>query len=108
MAGRPRCICGCARPGRHGHHVVTQAEIKKHVAKGEQGRWLKDKRNIVPMDFRHHFAHHNASRRLWLDVLPDSCFEFAVELMGAGQAYEWFARYYRGEDPRLDALLAEA
>jgi hypothetical protein len=27
--------------------------------------------------------------------------------MGAGPAYEWLGRYYKGEDPRLDALLAE-
>lgn len=85
---------------------MTQAVIKRHAAHGERGRWLRDRRNIVRMDFACHFAHHNASRRLWLEVLPDSVFEFAAELMGAGAAYEYLARYYRGEDPRLEALLS--
>lgn len=103
---KPRCVCGCDRPAAHDHHVVTRAVIKRHVAKGEHGRWLRDRRNIVRMDFGHHFAHHDASRRLWLDVLPDSVFEFAAELMGGDAAYEYLRRYYRGEDVRLEALLS--
>lgn len=80
--------------------------IRRNVAKGERGRWLRDKRNIVPMDWSCHFRHHSAERRLWLDVLPDSVFEFARELMGAGPAYEYLRRFYRGEDERLEALLS--
>lgn len=88
------------------HHVVTQQEIKRHATPGQKSRLLKDKRNLVPMDFHHHGAHHSGARRIWLADLPDSVFEFAVELMGAGPAYEYLARYYRGDDERLDALLS--
>lgn len=105
---KPRCICGCGKPGHNGHHVITQSVIKRHIPKGEQRRWLRDDRNIVPMDYGCHARHHSANRRLWLEDLPDSVFEFAVELMGAGPAYEYLRRYYRGDDGRLDALLAEA
>lgn len=55
--------------------------------------------------FECHGAHHSASRRLELRVLPDSVFEFAAELMGAA-GYDYLRRFYRGEDARLEALLS--
>jgi hypothetical protein len=53
-----------------------------------------------------HGAHHSGAKRLLLTMLPDPVFEFAVELMGAGPAELYLARYYRGDDPRLSALSA--
>jgi hypothetical protein len=110
-------VCGCGRRGRHRHHVVYQQELRARMRAGGRldkerreayARAISDSRNLVWMDFDCHFAHHNASRRLPLSVLPDSVFEFAVELMGASAAYCYLRRYYAGEDPRLDALLDAA
>lgn len=53
-----------------------------------------------------HGAHHSGAKRLLLGMLPDSVFEFAAELMGAGAAQLYLERYYRGQDPRVDALSA--
>lgn len=119
---KPRCVCGCggrAAPGR-GHHVVYQQHIKKlllerHRERNVPGpldlvleeRLLNDKRNLVPISRKCHAAHHNASKRLPLRVLPDSVFEFARELLGAGAAFEYLRRRYAGNDPRLDALLSD-
>lgn len=105
---KPRCVCGCGKPAPHGHHCVTQQEIKRHAPRAERNRRLKDRRNIVPMDWGCHFRHHSGERRLYLDALPDSVFEFAQEVMGAGAAYEFLRRYYKGEDARLEALLVAA
>lgn len=101
-----RCVCGCRQRGRHSHHVVYQQEIRRRVAKGKRGRWLRDERNLVTVNLNCHAHHHSGAHRLPVRVLPDSVFEFAVELMGAGAAYEYLERRYAGRDPRLDALLA--
>lgn len=66
-----------------------------------------DVRNLVPLCPAAHAAHHNRSRPLRLAVLPDSVFEFAAEVLGAGRAFEYLRRRYVGEDARLDALLPE-
>jgi hypothetical protein len=68
---------------------------------------VRDPRNLVPVTFACHGAHHGRSRPLPLRVLPDAVFEFAAELMGDGPAYEYLNRTYVGRDPRLDALLAK-
>jgi hypothetical protein len=115
----PRCICGCRGPAAHRHHVVTKEEIKKawrslhraSAAPAPELPWrsllaaLKDERNLVPMRFECHGAHHRRQQVLPLRVLPDSVFEFARDLMGGGPAFVWLARTYAGDDPRLDALL---
>lgn len=99
---KPRCACGCGARAAHGHHAITRQELRKH------GGDPKDARNIVPMALDCHGGHHSGAARLHLSRLPDSVFEFAHELMGAGAAYEYLGRFYRGEDARLSALLAEA
>ncbi len=97
---RRQCIDGCGQRAVHEHHVIYRQHLRQH------GGDLKDIRNLVPMAFDCHGAHHSGARRLRLELLPDSAFAFAVELMGAGLAYEHLARYYAGEDPRLEALLS--
>jgi hypothetical protein len=98
MASR-RCICGCGGRAVHQHHVVTRQELRRH------GGDPKDPRNLVPVALDCHGGHHSGAARLRLNRLPDSCFEYAVELMGPGPAYEYLGRFYRGEDARLAALL---
>lgn len=66
---------------------------------------LRDDRNLIGLSVRCHLNHHARARALPLAVLPDSVFEFARELLGAGLAYETLRRCYVGGDPRLDALL---
>lgn len=95
---RPRCVCGCGRRSVNQHHVVYRQHLR--------GASPKDKRNLVPMAFECHGAHHNRSRVLPLAALPDAAFEFASELMGEA-AYVYLRRRYAGDDPRLEALLSE-
>jgi hypothetical protein len=99
VAARSKCVCGCGQRAVHEHHCVYRQELRKH------GGDPKDARNLVPIAFDCHGAHHSGAKRLLLSTLPDSVFEFAVDLMGDA-ASGYLARYYRGSDPRLDALLS--
>lgn len=115
---RGRCVCGCGRKrGCQFHHCVYRQELRRlarELTRGDVGpplnvreaTLLNDRRNLVPLGPRCHAAHHNRSRVLPLKALPDSVFEFAAQYMGEGRAYEYLHRYYAGDDPRLDALLA--
>jgi hypothetical protein len=111
-----RCVCGCGRKnGVQLHHVVYQQELR-NIARGfdpdafVREMHLKalrgDRRNLVPVGPLCHAAHHNRSRPLRLSQMPDSVFEFAVEHLGAGPAYEYLRRRYAGNDARLEALLS--
>jgi hypothetical protein len=100
VSARPKCVCGCGQRSAALHHVVYRQHLRQH------GGDDKDPRNLVPVAFACHGGHHSGAARLRLRVLPDSAFEFARELLGAALAYEVLGRYYQGEDPRLDALLA--
>lgn len=95
------CICGCGQPAIQLHHVVYQQAIRR------AGGDVKDTRNLVPVSFACHGAHHNRQRPIALNVLPDSVYRYARELLGDGVAYEYLRRYYGGDDPRLDELLME-
>jgi hypothetical protein len=99
---KSRCICGCGQRAVHDHHAVYRQHLRLH------GGDPKDARNLVPVAFSCHGAHHSGAKRLRLRDLPDSVFAFAVELAGAGVAYELLGRYYAGDDPRLEVLLADA
>jgi hypothetical protein len=94
-----RCVCGCRGRAVHRHHAVYEQEVRRH------GGDVRDPRNLVPVTFACHGAHHGRSRPLPLRVLPDAVFEFAAELMGPA-AYDYLGRYYSGRDPRHDALLS--
>lgn len=96
---KPRCVCGCGQRAAHLHHVCYRQHLVQH------GGDPKDARNLVPVAFDCHGAHHSGAKRLLVSMLPDSVFEFAGELMGEAAA-GYLARYYRGSDPRLDALSA--
>jgi hypothetical protein len=109
MAKKQRCACGCGSRGGHDHHVIYRQELRHRATLERSYRSLEtDRRNIVPMAFDCHGGHHSGAARLHLSRLPDSCFEFAEEIMGAGAAFEYLGRYYAGEDPRLSALLEVA
>lgn len=121
---KARCICGCGQVGRHKHHAIYQQHIRQY-AKHDPTGWgwgyeekaavssrvaglLRDKRNLIPVAFECHDAHHRGAERYRLHMLPDSVFEFAEELMGPGPAYEYLRRHYDGSDMRLELLLAKA
>jgi hypothetical protein len=97
-----RCVCGCRGRAAHNHHVVYAQHVRQH------GGDVRDERNLAPVTFACHGAHHGRSRPLRLAVLPDAVFEFAAELMGGPAAYEWLGRRYEGRDPRHDALLEDS
>lgn len=67
---------------------------------------LADGRNLVDVAFFCHGQHHAGARRLLLEMLPDSVFEFAEGMLGVGAAYNYLRRYYDGADPRLERLYA--
>jgi hypothetical protein len=94
-----RCVCGCGQRAAHRHHVI----YRQHVTRA--GGDLRDPRNLVPVAFACHGAHHSGAARLPLARLPDDVYAFAVELLGTGLAYETLRRYYGGSDPRLNGLL---
>jgi hypothetical protein len=97
-----RCACGCGRTAVHDHHVLTRQLLRREG--GDPG----ERRNLVPLAYGCHAAHHSRQRPLPLRVLPDGAFEYAAELLGAGRAYERLRRDYSGGDARLDALLEES
>lgn len=96
------------------HHAITKEEIKRvhrtTLREGHASRPLKvllaDERNLVPAAHVCHGSHHAASQRYRLDMLPDSVFEFAAEVLRE-RAHGYLRRRYAGEDARLDALELE-
>lgn len=97
-AGDIYCVV-CGRRAQR-HHIITA----RHVI--DAGGHVWDVRNRLGVCTAHHYAHHNRTAPLPLVKLPDSVFEFAVEVLGHGPAYNALRRDYTGEDPRLDAILA--
>lgn len=120
-----KCICGCGQRAANNHHCVYVAELRrvwKSTGEAYQRRvrsaghpltevyanlgvLLDDPRNLVPVAFDCHRAHHGSSRRLSLHVLPDSVFAFAAEVLGAGPGYEYLRRHYDGRDLRLERMI---
>lgn len=92
-----RCLM-CPARAVHDHHAIYRQEIARR--KGDQ----KDPRNLVPLCFDCHGAHHGRSRVIFLTDLPDSVYEFATELMGPA-AFDYMSRRYSGGDPRLLRIL---
>lgn len=104
----PRCICGCGKRAVHRHHVFTEQMLRPRARELDRSfnKLREDGRNRVWMAMACHLGgQHGGSARLPVVKLPDSVFEFGLEVFGAGRAYNHLRRYYRGEDPRLDALL---
>jgi hypothetical protein len=114
----------CSARATARHHVVYKQELKRRWV-SDIRQWIDDpavvrvpwrklrdlyddERNLVPVCNRCHARTHSGVARLPLWVLPDSVYEFALELLGPGPAYEWLRRRYDGGDPRLDALLEAA
>lgn len=97
-----RCFCGCGEFPVARHHVFYAQHLR---GRGQ----CADPRNLVVVALVCHGRHHSGADGSWrypLGLLPDSVFEFGVEVFGPGRAFEYLRRRYRGEDPRLDALLA--
>lgn len=102
---QPRCestLCD-AMPRAHDrkqHHVIYAQHVRN------LGGDTCDPRNSFTVCELCHSAHHSKMDPLLLTDLPDSAFEFANELLGAGPAYGYLRRRYGGHDPRLEALIA--
>lgn len=112
------CFCGCGARAEDRHHCLYEQDLRRAyrstrpaAVRGgleKDPAWLEltyDPRNLVSVSRRCHSNHHSRARPYHLPMLPDSVFEFAAEVLGAGRAYNWLRRHYNGEDPRLDALL---
>lgn len=106
------CFCGCPDRVVALHHCITRQELTRvHRSAGRGARalpplkvLLADRRNLVTVAFACHGSHHARSQTYRLDMLPNSVFEFAEEILGE-RAHSYLARHYVGEDARLDALL---
>jgi hypothetical protein len=110
-------VCGCGKSAAAQHHVITRQELKKWskgkqrcIAKRSWGSLCRDKRNLVPVAFDCHGAHHSKARPLFLQDLPNGVFQFAAEVMGPGPAVAYLSRYYEGaeSEPRLAPLVERA
>ena len=78
---RPCAVCG--RPDRvQGHHVLSQQVLRRHARRFGYDVLvlLWDPRNGIPVCEPDHAAHTSAKRRIPLDVIPASAFEFADEI----------------------------
>jgi hypothetical protein len=93
---------GCDRRGvkLDQHHVCYRQHLKRASAD------LWDGRNALALCAVHHATHHHQITPLPLVALRDENFAYAAEVMGAA-AYDYLRRRYAGDDPRLDALLAD-
>jgi hypothetical protein len=97
------CV-SCGAPDRlQLHHVVYAQEVRR------RGGDAFDPRDSLTLCLPCHTRHHRLLKEQTVDlkVLRDVNYEFAVELMGLGPAYEYLRRRYCGTDERLDALLVE-
>ena len=101
-ADRPNRCEVCGKKGFvQAHHIIKAQTVRR------MGGDVWDPRNRLWLGQCCHGAHSNAARRLPLNVLPDSVFEFGTELASAGWAFNRLRAEYSGDDPRLDALLGE-
>jgi phenylacetate-coenzyme A ligase PaaK-like adenylate-forming protein len=91
------CAC-CGATGVHGHHVITQQELKNWAKtrareltdRGELTNWQEqferirwDRRNLLSLCVRHHELHHSHGQRLDLRMVERHCpklRQFAREL----------------------------
>lgn len=114
---RGLCFCGCKRPAVARHHCIYEQELRNVVAAGRSSKaalpaadrallaeLVSDPRNLAPVAFDCHGAHHLRAQPYSLSVLPDSVFEFAAEVLGP-RAHGYLRRRYAGRDERLDDLL---
>lgn len=109
-ASDPLPCIHCGKRADQLHHAIYQAELRR-VAGRDNARFQalrSDQRNMVPLCLSHHERHHARIERLPLACLPDSVYDFALEVLGAGRAYNYLHRTCSGQDVRLDALLIEA
>lgn len=97
-----RCVVrGCNERAVDAHHVVYKRDLK------ERGLFLWDPRDGMALCRTHHWNHHygTAKKTLPLTLLTEAHLDFAFEALGA-YAFDYLARRYRGDDPRLEARLA--
>ena len=81
------------------HHVTYRQAVRR--ASGDE--W--DPRNAMTLCTSCH-GHHQRGRVIPLTSLSAGALEFAVDLLGAGPAFEYLRRRYAGDDPRLESHLA--
>jgi hypothetical protein len=99
-----RCsVCGSTRHLRQERHHVVRAQVVRRC-----GGSVYDARNRLLICGRCHDGQTNRSQKIPLVALPDCAYEFAVELLGPGRAYNLLRREYEGNDWRLENLLAQS
>lgn len=89
----------CPKPGApwHPHHVIYEQHLRG------LGLPLYDTRNALRLCVLCHGRHHKITK-LPLTCLRDCNIEYGFRVMGE-RAYDYFRRYYDGDDPRLDIYM---
>lgn len=84
------CWCGCEMfcERLHRHHVLTEAKVRQ--AGGDP--WSPRNQFLIAPECHEH--HHNASRKIRIEVLPRTAIAFAFEVLGDGPAEDYFDRRY--------------
>lgn len=85
------------------HHACYEQEVKKHT---EDPAILFDPDNALRLcKTCHKQDQHNRKNPLPVCALRTENIEFTARLLGPDAAYEYIKRYYKGTDPRLEALI---
>lgn len=83
------------------HHIVYEQHVEQYAP---DKVW--DPRNALRLCRRPcHPHHHNGKARVPVSALPDSVFDFALDIMTRGQAVNYLARYYEGTIEEVEARL---
>lgn len=103
------CFCGCGERAVQLHHVIERKALRVASGKDRKSylRLEADKRNLVPVAKTCHDNHSNRANTYRLERLPDAVFDFAVETLGEGKAYNLLRRTHAGEDGRLGLLIGD-
>lgn len=95
--------CEKPRAAWEAHHCVYEQHIKDYT---EDPTILWHPDNALRLcKTCHKEKQHARKSPVPVSALRTENFEFAERLMGAPAAYEYFRRYYRGTDPRLEAFV---
>ncbi len=103
------CVCGCGQWAPLQHHAIYRQHLRRVARSKDATRsftsLIDDNRNKVWVHPACHGLQHNRQRPLSLACLPDSVYEFALEVLGANTAYSLLSRAYDGGDDRLERLV---
>lgn len=95
--------CETSKAPWEAHHAMYEQHVKKY---SEDPRTLWHPDNALRLcKTCHKQGQHGRKNPVPVCALRTENIEFTARLMGPEAAYEYFGRYYKGTDPRLEALI---